>query len=224
MQLHHIAGPALIQRGVEVDDRGDDDTVDRDDDIAGAEPLGARRAVVVGEPDDGAVHEVDARCRQGGLDRDAEHRARPDVYRGRALPARMVAAIAVARSIGMAKPLIAVASPERAAVEVAAIRPMTRPSASTSGPPESPGCTAADTSMVSGNVSPSKPALLVAVMRWPSATTWPAAACGMPPNPRALPTATVASPTRSVAGSPIGAGTRPAAPSSRSTAMSSVTS
>jgi hypothetical protein len=84
----------------------------------------------------------------------------------------------MAESMGMAKPTPATERrrkpPELAAVSM----PTTWPEVFTSGPPESPGRMPAFTWMRPFRVSALAPVSSVAVMVWPMAVTWPAAALG----------------------------------------------
>ena len=80
-------------------------------------------------------------------------------------------------------------------VEAAVSMPITAPSRRSSGPPESPACTAASTWISPVSRSASVPFSSEAVMSRANATTWPDAAVGVPPLPPALPTAVTASPT-----------------------------
>lgn len=122
-----------------------------------------------------------------------------------------------ALSIGIANPAIC-AEPDEAAVSM----PTTSPSASTSGPPESPETIAASVWIRSVSVSPAAVPSDCVVMVWPSAVTWPVAAVSVPVPP-ALPTPVTASPTWTPSVSSF-AGVSPDASSSLRTATSFVAS
>ena len=79
----------------------------------------------------------------------------------------------------------------------AVLIPITRPFASASAPPESPGWSCASVSIIPIRRSESEPPSL-AVIELPSRTMLPRAALGVPPAPPAFPTATTASPTRTL--------------------------
>jgi len=100
--------------------------------------------------------------------------------------------------------------------------PMTLPSESYSGPPESPEMTAALISIMSVSVSAFVPFSSLAVSDWPVATTVPVAALGVPPTPPALPTTVIWSAAATVEESPIRTVCSPDAFCSCSTATSSV--
>ena len=100
--------------------------------------------------------------------------------------------------------------------------PITLPDASTSGPPESPGCTPAFVSIRPVSRSEVSPSL--AVIDRPSPVTVPVAAIGAPPAPPALPSAVTASPTATFEESPRLTVSRPDAFFSCSTATSAARS
>ena len=129
----------------------------------------------------------------------------------------------IAASMGIAKPCAETPRKRkpRPLEEAAVSIPITFPEASTSGPPESPGWTLASTWMRFWRVSGLAPVSSVAVMVWPIATTEPVAVDGVPPLPRALPMATIGSPTFSFDGSPMLTVFRFEAPWSWRRAMSS---
>ena len=93
----------------------------------------------------------------------------------------------------------------------AALMPITSPSALASGPPESPGTMSASIWMRLLRRWARLPDSSLAVMLRPSALTLPVTTDGVPPWPPALPSATTASPTRTVSESPILTTSRPLA-------------
>ena len=101
--------------------------------------------------------------------------------------------------------------------------PITCPSTSTSEPPESPGWSCALVSIRPVRLSESVPPSLAVIER-PTPTMLPRAELGVPPTPPAFPTATTASPTRTLSESPSLAVVRPDAFWSLRTAMSAATS
>ena len=135
------------------------------------------------------------------------------------LPAMICSAMGCAVPIGTAKPCVAVCDGEPE-TEPAVMIPTTFPPESTRAPPESPGWIGASTWISPDSCSEVPLAESAAVMDWFRPVTVPATAVGVPPLPRALPTATTSSPTETVPESPSGAVFRPEAPDSFSTAMS----
>ncbi|COY83621.1 Uncharacterised protein [Mycobacterium tuberculosis] len=106
--------------------------------------------------------------------------------------------------------------------DAAVFIPTTCPRPLTTGPPESPGWIAASNWINPFNVSSAPVSESDACTVWPSATTLPGTARGVPPCPPLLPIATTGSPTATPP--PIAADGRPPAPRSCSTATSWVRS
>jgi len=113
------------------------------------------------------------------------------------VPASIWSASEDARVMGMANAWVAVwawpdcdGEPEPEEPEAAVFMPRTSPSVLTSGPPESPGWMGALWPIIPVSCSASPAPASDAVIDWPSPLTRPLTTDGVPPLPRALPSAT----------------------------------
>ena len=140
------------------------------------------------------------------------------------LPELISLAMDSAVLIGMAKPVVAVESGPNPEAFAAVSMPTTAPSPFTSGPPESPSWMGASVSIMPCNCSVVPAPLSLALMDWSRALMVPCAVDGRPPLPPALPSASTASPTLALLESDSVTGFSPDAPTSWSSATSSVES